>query len=392
MIADLFMGGRVLTGGVLAEGLAVGLSEGRIVWLGPQEQAPPALSSHQLDGDLLLPGFIDVQVNGGGGVLFNDEPSAEAIAAIGRAHYQFGTTGFLPTLISDTLEVVDAGIEAASAAIAEAVPGVLGIHIEGPFLNPRRKGIHDGAKLIPLERGLLPRLTALEAGRTVVTLAPEMVPDGLIAALSEAGVLVCAGHTEATLEQMRSAYQAGMRGVTHLFNAMPPLVNRAPGPVGAALEDQNAWCGLIVDGFHVDPAVLRLALKCRPLDRFMLVTDAMPTVGAASQEFALGSEVIRVSQGRCQSADGTLAGSALDMAGAVRGAMEQMGLSLPQAAAMASANPAAFLGLDHELGSIAPGYRASLVVASETLEVRQTWVDGIRVFARESAPSDQLVL
>jgi len=392
MIEHLFIGGRVLTSGALEEGLAVGLSEGRIAWLGAAGDAPPAQQRHDLAGGLLLPGFIDVQVNGGGGVLFNDEPSAEAIAAIGAAHYQFGTTGFLPTLISDTLEVVDAGVAAARDAIARKVPGVLGIHIEGPFLNPARKGIHDGTKLIPLTAELLPSLTALEGGRTLVTLAPEMVPDGLIAALAQAGVLVCAGHTEASLDQMRAAYAAGMRGVTHLFNAMPPLVNRAPGPVGAALEDQTGWCGLIVDGHHVDPAVLRLALKCRPLDRFMLVTDAMPTVGAAVQEFVLGREVIRVSEGRCQSADGTLAGSALDMAAAVRGAMAQMNLTLPQAVAMASTSPAAFLGLDHELGSITPGYRASLVIASEALEIRQTWVNGTRVFSRDSAPLCKLVL
>ena len=385
MIDTLFANGRVLLASGLAEGQAVAVAAGRIVWIGTEAAAPEAAQRVDLAGGLLLPGFIDVQVNGGGGALFNDTPDVATIATIGRAHARYGTTGFLPTLISDRLHVIDAGIAAVDDAIAAGVPGVLGIHLEGPFINPARRGIHDAAKLARLSSEVLPRLTALHRGRTMMTVAPEMVDPVFLRELVAGGVLVCAGHTEASIEQVRAALADGLRGFTHLFNAMPPLLNRKPGVVGAALEDQHAWCGLIVDGVHVDPVVLRLALKCRPHDRFMLVTDAMPVVGSGADSFELNSETIEVRDGRCLSANGTLAGSALDMAGAVRNAIAMMGLGLGEAVAMASRAPAEFLGLDKELGRIAPGFRASLVVAGEGLVVRETWVDGMRIFSANTA-------
>ncbi|MBU6267560.1 MAG: N-acetylglucosamine-6-phosphate deacetylase [Sphingomonadales bacterium] len=362
------------------EGLALAVDGGRIAWIGPERDAPTGRRRVDLGGAMLLPGFIDVQVNGGGGVLFNDTPDPDAIAAIARAHYQYGTTGLLPTLISDSLDVVDAGITAVRAAIARKVPGVLGIHIEGPFLNPARKGIHDAALLARPTLDVIPRLAALRNGRTLVTLAPEMVPPGFVAALAAAGVIVSAGHSQASLAETRAALADGMTGFTHLFNAMPPMLNRDPGVVGAALDDQSAWCGLIVDGIHVDPAVLRIALRCRPHDRFLLVTDAMPVVGSPLTEFRLNGMAIDARDGRCIGPGGTLAGSALDMASAVRNAAAWLGLSLPQAVAMASANPAAFLGLSETCGTLAVGRLADLVIADEGVLVRQTWIAGTPVF------------
>lgn len=382
MIDTVFSNGRILLDGDLVEGQAVALAGGRIVWIGAATDAPGGVQRVDLDGAMLLPGFIDVQVNGGGGVLFNDTPDIATIAAIGRAHARYGTTGFLPTLISDRLAVIDAGIAAVDGAIDAGVPGVLGVHLEGPFINPARRGIHDAAKLARLTSEVLPRLTALHRGRTMMTVAPEMVDPAFLRQLVAGGVLLCAGHTEASLEVTRAALADGLRGFTHLFNAMPPLMNRKPGVVGAALEDQGAWCGLIVDGVHVDPLVLRVALQCRPHDRFMLVTDAMPVVGSGADSFELNGETIEVRDGRCLSANGTLAGSALDMAGAVRNAMLMLGLSLPEAVAMASRSPAEFLGLDKDLGQIALGARASLVVADDGLVVRETWIDGVQIFAQ----------
>ena len=271
----------------------------------------------QLQGGVLIPGFIDTQVNGGGGVLFNDDPTAEGVAAIGAAHRRFGTTGFLPTLISDDLEVIDHAIDAVEHAISRGVPGVLGIHIEGPFLNVRRKGIHDSSKFRVLEEAQVQRLTRLKGGRTMITLAPEMTTPEMIRRLVAAGAVVSAGHTDADYPTMRAALDAGLTGVTHLFNAMSQLGNRAPGVVGAALEDQSAWCGLIVDGHHVDPVTLKLALRCRPHDRFMLVTDAMPSVGAAADHFHLQGRRILVRNGACRDENGVLAGSDLDMASAL---------------------------------------------------------------------------
>jgi N-acetylglucosamine-6-phosphate deacetylase len=281
-------------------------------------------------------------------------------------------------LISDDLEVVAAGIAAVREAIAVGAPGVLGIHIEGPFLNPRRRGIHDAGKLRRIDDAALRLLTSLGAGRTLVTLAPETTSPHVIAQLTGAGVVVAAGHTNAAYATVRAALDAGLAGFTHLFNAMPPLASREPGVVGAALEDQDSFCSLIVDGHHVDPVTLRVALRCKPLDRFVLVTDAMPSVGTSDSVFRLQGRLIRVKGGMCVDEHGTLAGSDLDMASAVRNAVRLVGLELPQASRMASGNPAAYLGLSREVGRIAPGLRADLVQLDEDLEVVDTWIAGRR--------------
>jgi N-acetylglucosamine-6-phosphate deacetylase len=333
-------------------------------------------SRHDLGGHLLLPGFVDTQVNGGGGVLFNAEPSVDVIRAIGEAHRRFGTTGFLPTLISDDLHVVSRALDAVRAAIDAAVPGVLGIHIEGPYLNVARKGVHNPEKLRGLDEGAIGLLTSLGRGKTLVTLAPEMTTPDIISKLTSAGVVVSAGHTNATFAQIHTALRHGLTGFTHLFNAMSQLTGRAPGVVGAALDDPNSWCGIIVDGKHVDPAVLRIALRCKRHDRFMLVTDAMPSVGASEKSFSLQGRTISVANGVLVDEDGTLAGSDVDMASTVRNAIELLHLDLPEAARMASRYPAEFLGLGRELGRIAPGYRANLVLIDDDIRVQETWIDG----------------
>jgi N-acetylglucosamine-6-phosphate deacetylase len=372
----LLHNGTVLRKDQLQRGQAVLLDKGRIAAILAEADAPGDLPRIDLQGQTLVPGFIDTQVNGGGGVLFNDSPTVEGVAAIGRAHRRFGTTGFLPTLISDDVATVERAVAAADAAMAAKVSGVLGVHIEGPVLNPARKGIHDASKFIGLSAELAAALAAPRRGRTLTTLAPERVSPADIARLVQAGVIVAAGHTNASYADTRTALDAGVTGFTHLFNAMSPLTSRAPGAVGAALEDQQSYCGLIVDGHHVDPATLRIALRCRPLDRFMLVTDAMPPVGTDLTHFTLQGREIRVEGGLCINADGTIAGSHLDMASAVRNSVALLGLSLAQAVQMASANPAQFLGLGHELGAIEPGYRADLALLDDALHVTATWIGG----------------
>ena len=338
-----------------------------------------------LAGHYLLPGFIDTQVNGGGGVLFNDAPTVESIATIGAAHRRFGTTGFLPTLISDDLAKVDRAIRAVEDAIEAGVPGVLGIHIEGPFLSEQRKGVHDASKFLELDESAIRLLASARRGRTLVTLAPEMTTPDMVRQLRRAGVTVAAGHTNATYDQLGEALAAGVTGFTHLFNAMSPLASREPGAVGAALEDDETWCGVIVDGRHVHPAVLKIAFRAKRHDRFMLVTDAMPSVGMTEKSFRLQGRLIQVVDGVCVDERGTLAGSDLDMMRAVRNAVNIVNLDLPVAVAMASASPAAFLGLGAELGAISPGRRANLVVADAALNVLETWIDGVR----EAVPSPQ---
>ena len=376
-MATALINGRILVGDELIEGQCVLLEQGRIEDVVPQSDARCRQATHHdLGGHLLLPGFIDAQVNGGGGVLFNDAPDVEEIRAIGQAHRKFGTTGFLPTLISADLDVVARAIAAVRGALQARVPGVLGIHIEGPFLNVARKGIHDAIKLRELDASAIGLLTSLQGGRTLVTLAPEMTTPALILKLVSAGVVVSAGHTNATYAQISQALRHGLTGFTHLFNAMSQLTGREPGVVGAALDDPNSWCGIIVDGQHTDPVVLRIAMRCKRHDRFMLVTDAMPSVGTANDSFEFQGRRIRVSGNVCLDEDGRLAGSNIDMASCVRNAMSLLGLSLPEAVRMASLHPAQFLGLSHDLGRIAPGYRANLVLATEDLQVLQTWIDG----------------
>jgi N-acetylglucosamine-6-phosphate deacetylase len=371
-MADVLINGRVLTPRGL-EAATVVIDGDRIAEVRPPATGEPGFD---LGGGYLLPGFIDAQVNGGGGALFTDTPTVATIATMGAAHRRFGTTGFLPTLISDDLDAVATAIGAVDEAIAAGAPGVLGIHIEGPFLSSDRKGIHDASKFRILDDAAFDLLTSLRRGKTLVTLAPEATTPQMIRRLVDAGIVVAAGHTNADYDTIRAALEAGLSGFTHLFNAMSPLTSREPGAVGAALEDEESWCGLIVDGRHVHPAVLRVALRARRRDRFMLVTDALSSVGMAEKSFTVQGRAIRVVDGVCVDENGTLAGSDLDMASAVRNVMAIADLSVAEAVALASATPAAFLGLSAELGAIAPGLRADLVLADSELKVRRTWIAG----------------
>jgi len=369
-------GARIFDGTRIVDGQAVVIDGGRIDAVLPTGDIPAAVPRRTVEG-LIAPGFIDCQVNGGGGVLFNDERSAAGIAAIGAAHRRFGTTGFLPTFITDAGDRMAEAVAAATAAIASGVPGVLGIHIEGPFLNPELKGVHDPRFMRPIDEDDVALLTSFKAGRMLVTLAPEMVPAATIARLAEAGIVVSAGHTVASDEQIEAARAAGLTGFTHLFNAMPPLAARAPGPVGAALDDPETWAGLIVDLHHVAAASLRVAIAAKGWQKMMLVTDAMPPVGTGLRRFTLQGRAVRLADGRLTTEDGTLAGSVLDMATAVRNTVGALGLPLEAALHMAARAPAEFMGLGHEYGRIAPGYHASLVLLDDGLRVADTWIDGV---------------
>jgi len=371
--------GRILRDSGWADDQVVLIEGGLIARIVERDSPWSAESTVDLQGQSLLPGFIDVQVNGGGGVLFNDDPSVASIRDIGEAHRRFGTTGFLPTLISDDLDVVSRAVKAVQDAIESGVPGVLGIHIEGPFLNAARKGVHDETKLRWLKEDALGLLTSLKGGKTLVTLAPERTTPQIIRKLSDAGVIVSAGHTNGTYAEIRTALDHGLTGFTHLFNAMSQLTGREPGAVGAALDDDAAWCGIILDGHHVDPVVLRIAMRSKRRDRFMLVTDAMPTVGAPNKTFRLQGRPISVADNMLVDENGRLAGSDIDMATAVRNALSMLeDIDLAQAARMASLYPASFLGLDSRLGRIEPGYRADLVLVDAGVNVLETWIAGDR--------------
>jgi len=370
--------GRVLTPDGWRNDLAVLLDGECIVdLLPPSDPRVRNAQQHDLRGAMLLPGFIDTQVNGGGGVLFNDAPTVETIRRIGAAHRRYGTTGFLPTLVSDSVDVMRAALAAVEQALAEGVPGVLGIHLEGPYLAPARMGVHDPKFFHAPGSEELALLCAPHRGVRLLTLAPERVPLASIGALAAAGVIVCAGHTAADYATARAALAVGVRGFTHLFNAMTPFGSREPGVVGAALEDAESWCGIIVDGHHVHPASLRVAIAAKARGKMLLVTDAMPPVGSDHPKFVLNGETIIAKDGICQTAQGVLAGSALDMAGAVRNAVQLLGLPLDEAVRMASTYPAEFLGLGATYGRIAAGYRADLVMLGDDFHVEKSWIGGV---------------
>ncbi len=373
---ETFAGGRIFDGTKILEDSAVVVADGRIRAVVRESEVPSGTTDVDLAGQLLAPGFIDIQVNGGAGVLFNDEPDPDGIASIAGAHRRLGTTGLLPTLISDDWKVMASAADGLRKSLASAEPGVLGIHFEGPWLNPQRKGAHDPGKLRPPDDPALDLFCTGDLGAVVVTLAPEMVPPGTVARLAGAGVRVCAGHSAATYEETWAALDEGLAGFTHLFNGMPAMESRAPGIVGAALEDRRSWCSIIVDGHHVHPAMLRTAIAAKETGRTILVSDAMPSVGTGHDRFTLGGRIVLVEDGRCVTEDGTLAGSNLHMALAVRNAIEQLGLPIEEALRMASLYPAGFLGLDQERGRIAAGYRADLVLLDDRFQAQRVWIDG----------------
>ncbi len=374
---QLIENGAIFTGEALLPEHCLLVEEGRIAALLPASEAPrdPA-HRHDLDGGTLIPGFIDLQVNGGGGALFNDAPTVETLRTIGEAHRRFGTCGFLPTLISDCPQVMTRAIGAVAQAMAGAVPGVLGIHLEGPLLNPQRRGIHDAAHFATLDAGLADLLCSLQQGVTLLTLAPERVDARQLTELARRGVILAAGHTEATYEEVCIAQDAGLSGFTHLFNAMSPLQSRAPGAVGAALSREHGWFGIIADGQHVHPAAVRIAIRSREPGAAVLVTDAMPTVGGSQSSFELAGQQIDLREGRLQNAAGTLAGSHLDMLSAVNNAAAFAGIDWYEAVRMASLYPARALGLEGELGRIAPGYRANLLALDSARHISASWIDG----------------
>lgn len=369
--------GQVLTSDGWRDDLAVRV-EGKHITelLVPADAQSKGTEIHDLAGRYLLPGFIDCQVNGGGGVLFNDQPNVNGIRAIAAAHRRLGTTGLLPTLISDSTKVMREAIHAVDAAIEQQVSGVLGIHIEGPYLAPARKGVHNVNSLHAPNATEIELATSLRHGRTLMTLAPERVTLETLHALTKAGVMVAAGHTAGDYAAIRRALDNGVRGFTHLFNAMTPLASREPGAVGAALEDRASWCGVIVDGRHVHPATLRVALAAKPRGKVFLVSDAMPPVGNSGQSFMLNGETITVRNGACETAAGVLAGSILSMRDAVRNCVQLLGLPLDEAVRMASTYPADFLGLEQSHGRIAVGYRADFTVMDKNFAVHETWIGG----------------
>ncbi|NVJ98014.1 MAG: N-acetylglucosamine-6-phosphate deacetylase [Alphaproteobacteria bacterium] len=370
-------GGDILVSGFWHKGATLLFEDGKTVAILKAGESFEADHTTDIKGHKLVPGFVDVQVNGGGGALLNDDLTVDGVRTIAEAHRPYGTTSMLPTLISDDLAIVGKAIAVVDQALKEGVPGIAGIHIEGPCLSREKKGIHDETKFRAVDDAFIEVLERFKNGAVVVTVAPEQATPEMVARMAGSGMRVCLGHTNATYEAAMDCIRAGATGFTHLHNAMSPLTSRAPGVVGAALDTRTTFAGIIADGFHVHPASLRAALYAKGADHMMLVTDAMPCVGAKDKNFILQGKAIMVVDGMATGPDGTLAGSDLDMAAAVRNAVSMMGVPLDTAVRMASMSPARFLGLENEIGDIRPGLKADYVLLDAKNRARKVWTNGV---------------
>ncbi|MFK7977218.1 MAG: N-acetylglucosamine-6-phosphate deacetylase [Halioglobus sp.] len=365
---------KIFDGEQFLQNHCIAISDGDIAGVYPQSERPADLPHQNLENGILIPGLVDLQVNGGGDALFHNSPDVPTLQTILEAHRSVGTTSILPTLLSGDREL-RAAATAAVRTISQSEPGILGIHIEGPYFAPEKNGAHLADALeTPTDADID---TLCNTGcRTLITLAPEVISADHIRQLAQAGVIVAAGHTDASFEDIHAAASAGLCGVTHLYNAMSPAMGRAPGTVGAALSDNNLWASIIADGHHVHPASIRLACRAKPAGKLVLVSDAMATTGGNKGDFMLYGERITLTNGKLVNAAGKLAGSAISLIEAVRFVHETVGEPLSEALRMASLYPAEILGLGSTLGRFAPGYRADAVHVSEDLNVLQVWAKG----------------
>ncbi len=372
-----FVGARLFDGERFLDDHHLLVEEGRIVSVSAGE--PDAgVSIRRLDGGILSPGFIDVQVNGGGGILLNDDPTAAGMARIAAAHRPYGTTALLPTLITDTREKTLAVLEAAGN---HRIPGVAGVHLEGPHLDPARKGAHLAELMRPLgaDDAAAYASAAGALGALVITLAANQVSPGQVRSLADAGVIVSIGHSNCTADEAEALFDAGARGITHLYNAMSPLTHREPGLVGAALSRPDVWGGIIADGHHVDVRALKIALAAKHGEgRLFVVTDAMALVGAEADSFTLNGRTVRRDRtGYCPTLtleDGTLAGSDIDMAASLRFLVQHVGLPVGDALRRATADPADFLRMGHIRGRLVSGARADLVHLGDDIDIHSVWL------------------
>ena len=376
-------GARIFDGNAWHDEAALLVSNGTVEAIVPEAAVPADADMVSAGGGMLVPGFIDLQVNGGGGVMLNDEPSVEGLRTICAAHARFGTTALLPTLITDTRETTAAVIAAGREAVTAGVPGFLGLHLEGPHLSLARKGAHDPSLIRPMDDDDLERLLACRGAfpAMMITIAPENVTESQVSRLSEAGFIVSLGHTEADFETAGRYARAGARTVTHLFNAMSPLGHREPGMVGAALDNGDLHAGLIADGIHVHPAAMGAALRSKQgPGRIFVVTDAMSPIGTNLESFTLNGREILRRDGRLTLADGTLAGADIDMISSVRFLHRALGVPLEEALRMVSAYPAEAARVADRKGTLKAGFDADFVLLTDDLAMKSTWIGGACIY------------
>ena len=377
-------GARIFDGDDWHDGAALVVRDGLVEAILPAGALASDLRIVETGGGMLAPGFVDLQVNGGGGVMLNDHPEVASLETICRAHAPFGTTALLVTLITDTPAITAAAVAAGEAATLRKLPGFLGLHLEGPHLSIARKGAHDPALIRPMLDADQAKLIAARQKLPVLltTIAPESVEPARVSALTRAGVVVSLGHSDTGYATASTFAEAGASMVTHLFNAMSQIGNREPGLAGAAIDIGSLSAGLIADGIHVDPATIKIALRAKQGPaKIVLVTDAMAPIGTDMTSFTLNGRTIYRRDGSLRLADGTLAGADLDMISAVRFIHLVVGVELSEALRMASLYPAQAIGQSHRLGRFANGTAADIVALSDDLDIRGVWIGGGKVFA-----------
>lgn len=375
--------GRVFTGHHVLDNHAVVIADGMIDRVCPLTELPVGIKLRDVQGANITPGFIDLQLNGCGGVQFNDDIEAISLDTLNimqKANEKSGCTSFLPTLITSTDALMKRAIDVMGAWLAEHRHQALGLHLEGPWLNVIKKGTHNPDLIRTPDPALVDYLCQHAEVISKVTLAPEMAGSAVIQQLVAAGIVVSVGHSNATYEQAQAGIGAGARFATHLYNAMPPMIGREPGLAGALFDAPDVYCGIIVDGLHVHYANVRNAKRLKG-DKLVLVTDATAPAGAEIDQFIFAGKTIYYRDGLCVDENGTLSGSALTMIEAVKNCVEHVGIALDETVRMATLYPARAIGVDRQLGTIEAGKVANLTVFTRDYRITKTIVNGDEVLS-----------
>ena len=373
--------GRIYTGHEILDDHAIVIANGLIERVCPLAELPPGIEQRSLNGAVISPGFIDVQLNGCGGVQFNDTADAvtvETLEIMQKANEKSGCTSYLPTLITSSDDLMKQGIRVMREYLAKHPNQALGLHLEGPWLNIVKKGTHNPDYVRKPDAELVDYMCANADVIAKVTLAPEMTGTDVISKLAAAGIVVSAGHSNATLKEAKAGFRAGITFATHLYNAMPYITGREPGLVGAILDEPDVYCGIIADGMHVDYTYIRNAKRLKG-DKLFLVTDATAPAGANIEQFIFAGKTIYYRNGLCVDENGTLSGSSLTMIEGVRNLVEHCGIALDEVLRMATLYPARAIGVDKQLGGIAPGMVANLTAFTHDYKIIKTIVNGNEV-------------
>ncbi|NUW66553.1 N-acetylglucosamine-6-phosphate deacetylase [Vibrio coralliilyticus] len=366
---------KIYTGNDVLVDHAVVIKDQLIDSVCPVADLPQDFETIDLNGVNVSPGFIDLQLNGCGGVMFNDEITAETMQVMHKANLKSGCTSYLPTLITSSDEDMRQAIAAARDYHAQYQNQSLGLHLEGPYLNVMKKGIHSVDYIRPSDDSMINFICENADVITKVTLAPEHNAPEHIQQLKDAGIIVAIGHTNATYAEARKGFESGITFATHLFNAMTPMVGREPGVVGAIYDTPDVYAGVIADGFHVDYANIRIAHKIKG-EKLVLVTDATAPAGADMDYFIFVGKKVYYRDGKCVDENGTLGGSALTMIEAVQNTVEHVGIALDEALRMATLYPAKAIGVEEQLGRVKQGMVANLAIFDRDFKVQATVVNG----------------